>query len=115
MAQIRCIFTLPSLALKMWFPTQPPSHLAYFDWFTPFSSDLHPGKDHGFYKISRRVINGQQCSSVIPITLIRQSIHLVPAFGSMVPVEWTSSNVLDTATHFYVNSFSDRFSYSTIF
>ena len=28
-----------------------PSHLAYVDWFTPFSS-LRPGSDHGLYKIS---------------------------------------------------------------
>lgn len=115
MGRIRCIFILPAVAMKMWFPTQAPSHLAYVDWFMPFSSDLRPGKDHGLYKITRRVINGQQRSSIIPITLISQSIHLVPAFGSTAPVEWTSSNVLDAATHFYVNSFSNRFSYSTVY
>ncbi len=114
MGQIRCIFILPPGALKLWFPGQQPSHLAYVDWFTPFSS-LRPAGGHGLYKVSRRVIDGQQHSSVIPVSLIRQSIHLIPAFGATAPVEWTSSSVLDIATNFYVNAFSDRFSYSTIY
>ncbi len=67
------------------------------------------------YKISRRVINGKQRSSVIPIKLIRQSAHLIPAFGPVAPLDWKSSTVLDTAPEFYVNYFPDRFAFSTIY
>src|ERR1700675_4837386 len=67
--QIRCVFVLPAVALGLWFPGQEPSHLAYVDWFTPFSS-LRPGRDHGMYKVSRRIIDGKQRSSIIPINLI---------------------------------------------
>jgi hypothetical protein len=66
------------------------------------------------YKVSRRIIDGKQRSSIIPINLIYSSAHLIPAFGPIAPTEWTSSNVLEVASGFYVNSFSDRFSYSTI-
>jgi len=112
--QIRCVFVLPAVALKSWFPgPESPSHLVYVDWFTPFAS-IRPGRDHGLYKVSRRVINMKQRSSIIPINLIYQSAHLVPSFGPAAPIEWTSSNVLETASDFYFNSFSDRFTYSTI-
>jgi len=113
--QIRCVFTLPSIARDSWFPGKtPPSHLAYVDWFTPFS-DVRPGRDHGLYKIARRVINGRQRSSIIPINCIQQSVHLIPAFGPIAPAEWKSSTVLEVAPNFYANCFTDRFSYSTIY
>ncbi|KAF8952951.1 hypothetical protein BDZ97DRAFT_1992200 [Flammula alnicola] len=114
--QIRCVFTLPSSAVHAWFGSRksPLSHLAYVEWFTPFAS-LRPGQNHGLYKISRHRINGNQQASVIPISLIRQSVHLLPAFGPVAPPSWKSSSVLEAASHFYVNSFSDRFPYSTLY
>lgn len=91
-----------------------PEHLAYVEWFTPFNS-LRPGRDHGMYKVSKlRNANGQQKASVIPVFLIRQSVHLFPMFGPVAPAEWKSSNVLDLAEEFLVNSFSDRFQYCTL-
>ncbi|KAF9522133.1 hypothetical protein CPB83DRAFT_872088 [Crepidotus variabilis] len=113
--QIHCVFVLPSKVQKEWFPGQsPPSHLAYVEWFTPFAS-LRPGRDHGLYKISKRTTDGQQRASVIPINLIKQSAHLIPAFGPIAPAEWKSSTVLEVASSLYVNCFSDRFPYSTIY
>ncbi|KAF9522759.1 hypothetical protein CPB83DRAFT_776604 [Crepidotus variabilis] len=113
--QIRCVFVLPSKVQKEWFPGQsPPLHLAYVEWFTPFAS-LRPGRDHGLYKISKRTIDGQQRASVIPINLIKQSAHFIPAFGPVAPAEWKSSTVLEVASSLYVNCFSDRFPYSTIY
>jgi len=112
--QIHCIFVLPAVALRLWFPRQDhPSHLAYVDWFTLFSF-LRPGRDHGLYKVSQRIIDGKQHSSIIPISLVHQSAHLLPAFGPVAPVKWTLSTVLEMAPGFYVNSFTDRFSYSMI-
>jgi hypothetical protein len=67
------------------------------------------------YKISRLKVQGKQQASVIPVEFIRQSVHLIPAFGPVAPSEWKSSNVLEYATEFYVNSFSNRFQYSTLF
>jgi hypothetical protein len=118
--QVRCVFTLPLKTLKSWFPAstptnlQVPYHLAYVEWFTPFTS-LRPGRDHRMYKISRHMKQGMRGASVIPVLLIRQSVHLIPAFGPVAPTSWKSSSVLESAPTFYVNSFSDRFPYSTLF
>ena len=112
---MRCVFTLPSKALKIWFPNQHiPPHLAYVEWFTPFST-LRPSRDHRMYKISRLEVHGKRRASVIPVEFIRQSVHLIPTFGAVAPSEWKLSNVLEYATEFFVNSFSDCFQYSTLF
>ncbi|KAL0570267.1 hypothetical protein V5O48_011694 [Marasmius crinis-equi] len=88
-------------------------HLAYIEWFTPFSAQ--PEGVHGLYKISRSCTDGTRDSSVVPLTDIRRSVHLYPRFGPVVPPGWTSSNVLEEAKYFYVNCFSDRHAYFTVF
>ena len=54
--------------------------------------------------------SGRTCS-IIPLANIRRSAHLIPKFGAAAlaaaPQEWTSSTVLDLASVFYVNSFTD--------
>lgn len=108
---------LPSKALKFWFPAGEPAipqHLAYIEWFVPFTS-LRPGQNHRMYRILRSIKNGKQQASVIPVSLIRQSVHLIPEFGPIAPAIWKSSTVLEQASNFFVNSFSNRFAYSTLF
>lgn len=112
---MKCVFTLPDNIVRLWFPNgSPANHFAYVDWFTPFSKAVFDGNSK-LYRITRLVVRGEQQSSVIPITLIRQSVHLFPKFGATAPSDWKSSNVLDTAKYFYVNPFSDRFPYSTLY
>jgi hypothetical protein len=115
-ARIRCIFSLPEVALAEWFPRGlRHKHLAYVEWYTPFSKaplDLNSR----LFRIKRLYDpNGVQKASIIPIEHIRQSVHLFPKFGPIAPVQWTSSNVLDKAEVFYVNPFTDRFTYSTLY
>ncbi len=107
---------MPLKARKAWFSRgmEVPQHLAYIEWFTPFTS-LRPGRNHGMYKVSRSMKHGKQQASVVPVSLIRQSVHLIPAFGPLAPPEWKSSLVLELCSDFFVNSFSDRFCYSTLF
>jgi len=113
--QIRCIFSLPSTALNLWFPAGfSHHHLAYIEWFTPFSRAPVDQKTK-LFKISRLVTRGERRVSVIPVSLICSSVHLFPKFGPQAPVSWSSSNVLETASSFYVNTLSDRFLYSTIY
>ncbi|KAJ3501738.1 hypothetical protein NMY22_g18820 [Coprinellus aureogranulatus] len=109
-ARVRCIFSLPKVADHIFGPRPPPKHLVYVDWYTPFN-DSQPAPYHGFYRISPHRVNGKQQSSIIPVTLIEQSVHLIPQFGPVAPAEWKSSNVLDLASHFFVNSFTDRLSF----
>ncbi|PPQ76921.1 hypothetical protein CVT26_001382 [Gymnopilus dilepis] len=114
-AQVRCIFSLPSSAVTALFPQGSPSdHFAYVEWFTPFSRAIFEPNSQ-LYQVKRLLSHGEQQASVIPISLIRQSVHLFPKFGPVAPVHWKSSNVLQEAKAFYVNPFSDRFQYSTLF
>jgi len=113
--QVRCVFTLLATAINTFFQhLLTPGHLAYVECFTPFSK-LQPGRHHGLYTVSRHHIDGVQQASIIPVELIEQSVQLVPDFGMTVPSHWKSSNVLQLADNFYINPFSDRFSYSTLY
>jgi hypothetical protein len=115
MGQVLCIFTLPATAINSFFQHLPtPRHLAYVEWFAPFSK-FQPGCYHGLYKISQHHTDGVQQASVIPVELIKQNFQLVPDFGMTAPSHWKSSNVLQLADNFYVNPFSDCFSYSTLY
>ncbi|TFK52086.1 hypothetical protein OE88DRAFT_1679776 [Heliocybe sulcata] len=114
--QIRVVFRLPKRATDDLFPglIDLPEHLAYIEWFTLFS--VRPDRDHRMYKISRQLRNdGARIASIIPISNIRRSCHLLPEFGPVVPREWTSSNVLDEARYFFVNCFLDRHTYMTVY
>ena len=114
--RIQCIFTLPPDALVHWFSQlgqKPAKYLAYVEWFTPFRPS--PEGNHLLYKISKHRAHGEQQASIVPVELIRQSVHLLPKFGPVAPQEWKSSNVLDLCETFYVNTFSDRFSYSNLY
>lgn len=115
-AQVRLVFTIPRRGLEDLFPHTPPDnrpgHLAYVEWFTPFTT---PGPDHGLYKVSRATRHGQPLCSVIPVTDIERSCHLLPLFGSVAPRHWTSSNVLEACPSFLVNAFADRNMYKLIY
>ncbi|KAG1894657.1 uncharacterized protein F5891DRAFT_1254799 [Suillus fuscotomentosus] len=112
-AQVRIIFMLTSQATAALFRTPGilPTHFAYVEWFTPFGQ---PEANHGLYKISRLIRNGERLASIIDISDIRRSVHLIPKFGPVAPREWTSSTVLELCSTFFVNSFSDRHAYLTI-
>ena len=108
-------FSLPSVGVKSWSSNKPPpAHLAYVEWFIPFSR-LHPGHHQRLYKISQHCLDGVQQTSIIPVELIQQSVHLIPGFGAIAPAHWKSSNVLEEASHFYASSFSDCFQYLTLY
>ena len=113
-AQVKAIFSIPPRIVGQLFPQghPPPPYLAYVEWFTPF--DPRPQPNHLLYRVKRSLRHGQRLASVIPVHNIRRSVHLFPSFGSVVPREWTSTNVLDLCPSFFVNSLSDRHSYHTI-
>ncbi|KAJ7812550.1 hypothetical protein B0H14DRAFT_2605662 [Mycena olivaceomarginata] len=96
--QVHVIFSLQAQHIRSLFSRRitPPKYLAYVEWFSPFKD---PEADHLMYK----VVN------------IRRSVHLLPKFGLVAPVDWKSINVLDKCSHFFVNSLTDRHIYATLF
>lgn len=95
-AQIRVIFRLPE---DFGMFTEP---LAYVEWFTPLSS-LVP--DIGMYKISPSTRRNQRRASIIPLSQVERTVHLIPKFGRAVDSSWTSDNVLEKCKSFYVNPY----------
>lgn len=110
-AQVRVVFSVPPRAVASLFRIPPPQHLAYVEWFTPFAAV--PDHDSGMYKVQRSLRNGERQVSIVPVSQIVRSVHLLPRFGPVVPRDWTSSTVLDRAPAFFVNPFLDRHTYVT--
>ena len=114
MAQVRVVFALGARHIRTLFSPgiNPPKYLAYVEWFSPFTE---PEPDHLMYKVKRSLKDGDRIVSIIPVANIRRSVHLLPKFGPVAPVEWKSSNVLERCTHFFVNPMTDRHIYPTLF
>lgn len=114
-AQVRAIISLPKRkAASLFRPNRSiPQYLAYVEWFVWM--DRAPRDDLSLYRLKRSLdTNGNRLASVIPIQNIRRSVHLYPAFGPAMPAHWTSSNVLDQCSTFYLNPMSDRHAYHTL-
>ncbi|KII87233.1 hypothetical protein PLICRDRAFT_30651 [Plicaturopsis crispa FD-325 SS-3] len=115
-AQVRLVFSLSETALDVLFPSdvrRPPKHLAYVEWFTPFTA--LPEAHYEMYKVSRVIREGQRYASIVPVEDIRSSVHLFPKFGPVAPREWTSSTVLDECPSFLASCWSDRYMYYTLY
>ncbi|KAI0038979.1 hypothetical protein FA95DRAFT_1502450 [Auriscalpium vulgare] len=115
-AQVRVIFSLPVKARAAAFPQgyQGPVHLAYVEWFTPFTPVAEP--NHQMYRVARKFRAGlRRHASVVAVKDIHRSAHLIPRFGPQAPRHWTSANVLDKCRIFYVSSFVDRHTYITVY
>jgi hypothetical protein len=97
-ARVRALFALPSC-----FGTFP-NPLAYIHWFRPLTR-IDPLT--GMYRISPSTRNNLPNSEVICLDQIRSTCHLVPQYGSTVPVSWITGNVLDLASKFHLNKYLD--------
>ena len=117
--QVRVIFTLPEnshnlLGFSRGKP--PPRHLAYIEWFSRFPSRPEPHLK--MYKISRSFVQGtDRLVSIVPVSLIQQSVHLFPKWGrdQDTYLLWSPEDILEKCNTYYVNSFKDRHTYYNVY
>jgi len=95
-AQVRLIFNLPQEFGSTLHP------LAYVHWYTPFRTF---NEDLKMFQITRSTRNHRQRASIIPVTQIVRSCHLIPNFGRAVITTWDSHSALDEAPSFFVNPY----------
>jgi hypothetical protein len=97
--RVRVIFRAPDI-----FHELAPEPLVYIEWFTSLNT---VDKVSGMYSVSPSTSNHERSASVIPITALVRTCHLVPHWGRAINLTWTQENVLDPAkcTRFYVNPY----------
>ncbi|KAI0058305.1 hypothetical protein BV25DRAFT_1919501 [Artomyces pyxidatus] len=115
--QVRMVFRLSETASEHTFDPEvtAPDHLAYVEWFTKFKPA--PEDNHEMYRIARAYENQgeRRMVSILPVNKLVRSVHLIPRFGPEAARDWTSGNVLELCEAFYVNSFTDRHTYLTVY
>jgi len=57
------------------------------------------------FKTSRASRQHQRYRSIIPVSQIARSCHLIPVFGPEVGLEWNTNNVLEESKEFYLNHY----------
>ena len=114
-AQVRVVFSMSKKVLNLLRLSNITvlEHLAYVEWFSNFSKEPEP---NSLMYLVKRVVHqhGGPLVSVIPVSSIRCSVHLIPKFGPVAPREWKSSNILECCSTFFVNPFASRYTYLTI-
>ncbi|TBU36108.1 hypothetical protein BD309DRAFT_57205, partial [Dichomitus squalens] len=97
-ARVRAILQLP-LSYGEELSKEP---VAFVEWFTPFRmQDEHSG----MFQVSYSSRNHRRRVSIISVTQILRSCYLIPKWGKRVDTTWTSENVLDKCTKFYVSPY----------
>jgi hypothetical protein len=76
--------------------------LAYIEWYKPLTQI---DKDLGMYKITPAFHNHHRRASIIPVTQIARSCHLIPRFSRTVDRTLTTDDVLDRCESFYLNCY----------
>ncbi|KZV59406.1 hypothetical protein PENSPDRAFT_695170 [Peniophora sp. CONT] len=108
--QVRVVFSLHKKTTDVLFPDgpEPPKHLAYIEWFTPFSRS-GAERDSTLYRVSRSFDpEGRRLASIVPVTSLERTAQLYPSFGPVLDPAWTSFNVLERCTTFRVNHYLDH-------
>nr|GAT52131.1 predicted protein [Mycena chlorophos] len=94
--RVRAIFMLPSEYGVFSTP------LAYVEWYRPLTSR---DETLGMFKITAATRQNQRHASIIPVSYINRSCHLIPKYPRLIPLGITSENALDKVKEFYLNPY----------
>ena len=95
-AQIHLFFNLPPQFGIIACP------LAYIEWFTPLGV---PDNVTGLFVVRRSTRRRQPNTEIISVDRLVRGCHLMAKTGRVMDRSWTSDNVLQRATNFWVNSY----------
>ena len=87
-----------------------PHPLAYIEWFTPLRD---PEPIIGVYRISRSTRNHRRNAAVVSVGDIMEDCHLSVVSRGEIDRTWTTDNVLEMGTYFYLNRYIDINRFST--
>jgi hypothetical protein len=82
-----------------------PGMYAYVEWFT--DPIVTADTVCSMASIARQATRGNRLTSIIPVTDIYCSCHLLPVYRKDCPPAWTSDNVLNHAPRLFVSSYLD--------
>jgi hypothetical protein len=87
-AQICVVFSISQSTWQLVFRDNsvlsPPEHLAYVEWFSPFRAGPEPNSK--MYKVSRALQGTSRLASIVPVSCIDQSLHLLPLLEALFRV-----------------------------
>ncbi|KAI1790350.1 hypothetical protein LXA43DRAFT_891155 [Ganoderma leucocontextum] len=97
-ARVRAIFRIPEH-----YGVEFREPVAFVEWFTPFRHA--PDPDTGMFKVSHSSQTHRRRVSIVCLSQIVRSCHLIPVWGKSVDRSWMSDNVLERCKQFYVNPY----------
>ena len=67
------------------------------------------------FRVVRCVRDGERQGLIVKLTDIWRPVELIPAFGQRCPAAWTTESAVDLAGEFFVNPFSEKEAYQSIY
>ena len=98
-AQVHVLFNLPPQFSIISSP------LAYVEWFTPLGI---PDQITGMHVVRRSTRRREANSEVVTVDRLIRGCHLIGKAGRVMDRAWTTENVLQKATNFWVNNYISR-------
>lgn len=95
--RVRAIFRVPIEWCAL-----APHPLAYVEWFTPLNTF---NEDLAMFSVKPSTHNHYRAVSLIPVTEIMRSCHLIPQWGKSIDRTWTQENIYEKCDVFYVNPY----------
>lgn len=59
--------------------------------------------------------NRERMGDIIELSRVRQAIQLIPKMGAQADRQLTSTNSLEACSEYYINNFSDKEVYFSVF